>query len=68
MAMVVPPEQVKNKVESHRYQLKQVTPHIGSKVDSTCIDSLCKVLFNNRTSHNKASLIESLNSLQDNKI
>ena len=34
MAIIVPPEQVRNKVERHKYQLKQLTPHIGKLVDS----------------------------------
>ena len=34
MAIVVPPELVRNKIDRHKFQLKQVMPHIGKCVDT----------------------------------
>ena len=47
MAIVVPPELVRNHVDRHKFQNKQIMPHIGKCVDTQDIEQIVKLIFAN---------------------
>ena len=47
MAIVVPPELVRNHVDRHKFQNKQIMPHIGKCVDTQDIEQIVKLIFTN---------------------
>ena len=65
MIFSLAPEQIETPTQQKKFRDRQYTPHIGKRVDQSCIERVVKLLFKNSNTLNESQLVETMSSATD---